>query len=88
MCRKRTITSWEGLNILGFDDISSNSFLESSPYEESNDSSNDFSANEPSVTTKKMAQYVAFRVHIAPEQVFKQSCDPSKKIHPKNSESA
>ena len=68
--------------------IGSNSAQKLSPNEKPNDSSNDFSANEPSVTTKKMAQYVAFRVHIAPEQVFKQSCDPSKKIHPKNSESA
>ena len=42
----------EGLNILGFDDTGSNSAEESSANEESNDASDDFSANEPSTSKK------------------------------------
>ena len=42
----------EGLNIFGFDDNSSNIAQESSPNEESNDSGDDFSANEPSTSKK------------------------------------
>ena len=61
----------EGMNIHGFDDNGSNSAKESSPNKESNDSSNDFSANKHS-TSKKMAQHVVSRVHMAPEEVFKQ----------------
>ena len=38
----------EGLNILRFDNNGSNNTLESSPKEESNNSSDDFSANKPS----------------------------------------
>ena len=62
----------ERLTLLGFDNNSSNSAQESSPYEESNDSSNDlFLANKPS-TSKEMAQNVAFLVHMAPEEALNQ----------------
>ena len=59
--------------MLGFDNNGSNSAQESSHNEESNDSSDDFSANncKPS-TRKKMAQNVVFCVHIAPEEAFEQ----------------
>ena len=62
MLRKWTITFSEGLSILGFDNKHSNSAQESSPNKESNDSNNNFSANEPS-TSKKMAQHVVSRVY-------------------------
>ena len=61
----------EGLSMLGFDNKSSNSAQESSPYEEPNDSSNDFSANKPSAS-QKMDQNVVFRVIMAPEEAFEQ----------------
>ena len=47
------------------DNNGSNSTQESSPNEESNDSSDDFSANKPS-TSKKMAHNIVFCVHMAP----------------------
>ena len=45
MLKKRTVMFSEGLTVLGFDNNGSNSARESSPYEESNDSSDDFSTN-------------------------------------------
>ena len=57
--------------MLGFDINGSNSTQESSPNEESNDSADDFLANKPS-TSKKMAQNVVFRIHMAPEEAFEQ----------------
>ena len=54
MLRKRTVTFSEGLKIFGFDNSGSTSGQESSPNEESNDSSEYWSANEPSAS-KKMA---------------------------------
>ena len=62
MGRKRAITFSEGLNILGFDNNCSNSTEESSLNKESNDSSDDFSANELSAN-KKMAQHVVSHVY-------------------------
>ena len=53
MLRKRTNIFLEGLAMLGFDNNSSNSTQESSPYKESNDFNDDFSSNKPS-TSKKM----------------------------------
>ena len=50
-----------GLTTLGFDSNSSNRAQESSPNQESNDSIDDFSANELS-TSKKLAQNIAFHV--------------------------
>ena len=43
---KRTVTFLEGLNIRGFDDNGCKSTQKSSPNKESNDFSDDFSANE------------------------------------------
>ena len=71
MLRKRTVSFSEVLNILQFDDNCSNSTQESSPYEESNASSHDFSANDLS-TSKKVAQHMVSRVYMAPEEVFEQ----------------
>ena len=53
MLRKRTIMFLEGLTVLGFDNISNNSPAESSFNEESNDCSDDFSANKLSTSKKK-----------------------------------
>ena len=58
----------KGLTELGFDNKGSNRAQESTPNEESNDSSDDFSKNKPS-TSKKMTQNIALHVHMAPEQV-------------------
>ena len=66
--------------MLGVDNNSSNSAQESSPSEESNDSSEDFSANKLS-TSQKMAQNLAFHVHTVPEEAFEQG----HKINPKKS---
>ena len=57
--------------MLGFDNNGSNITQESSPNKESNDSNDDFSANEPSIS-KKMAYHMVSRVHIASEEVFEQ----------------
>ena len=57
--------------MLGFEDNRSKSAQESSANEEFNDSSDALSANQPS-TSKKMAQHVVSRVHMAPEEVCKQ----------------
>ena len=65
--------------MLGFDDNGSNSARESCPYKESNDSSDDFSANELSAS-KKMAQYLVSGVHIAPDEMFEQSHTSNRKI--------
>ena len=65
--------------MLCFDDNSSNNVQDLSPNKESNYSSNEFSANEPS-TSKKMAHHVVDRVHIAPEKVFEQGHVINKKI--------
>ena len=63
----------EGLTIHGFyNNNNSNSAQESNPIEESNGSSIDFSPSELDAN-KKMAQYELFHVHIAAEEVFKQS---------------
>ena len=67
-----TLMLLEGLTMLGFDNNGSNSAQESSPNEESNESSEDFSANKLS-TSEKMAQNVMFHVHMASEEVFEQS---------------
>ena len=72
--------------MLGFDNNGSNSAQESSPKEESNDSSGNFSANKWS-TSKKMAQNVVFYARMAPEEAFEQG-DRWKNIHPTNSELA
>ena len=61
----------KGLTMLGFANNGSNSAQESSPNRESNDSSDDFSADKPS-TSNKMAENVVFHVHMAPEEVFEQ----------------
>ena len=61
----------EGLTMLGFLSDGSNSAQESSPNEECNNSSDDFSANKPS-SRKKMAQNIVFRVPMAPEETFEQ----------------
>ena len=50
--------------MLGFDNSSTNSAQKSSPNKESNDPSDDFSANKPS-TVKKMAQNLELCVHMA-----------------------
>ena len=57
--------------MLGFDRNDSKSVQQLSPNEESDDSSDDFSANELS-TSKKMAQNVVFHVHMALEEAFEQ----------------
>ena len=59
-----------------------NHYGESNPNEESNDSSDDFSANKPSAS-KKMAQNVMFHVPMAPEEAFEEGhmINP-KNIHP------
>ena len=57
--------------MLGFDKNSSNSAQESSANEESNNSNDDFSANKPS-TRNKMAQNIAFHIHVALEEAFQQ----------------
>ena len=61
----------KGLTMLGFANNGSNSAQESSPNRESNDSSDDFSADKPS-TSNKMAENVVFHVHMAPEEAFEQ----------------
>ena len=61
----------EGLNVVGFDHNGSNGTQESSPNKKFNDSNDDFSANEPSIS-KKMAYHMVSRVHIASEEVFEQ----------------
>ena len=71
MLRKKTAMFSEGLNIFGFDHNRSNSAQESSPNKESNDSSDDFSANEPS-TSKKMAQHVVSCVHMLQNRCLNQ----------------
>ena len=71
MLRKRTIMFSEGLTTLGFDNNSSNSAQESSPNQDSYDSSDDFSANKWS-TSKKMARNIVFQVHMGPNDVFDQ----------------
>ena len=62
--------------MLGFDDIGGDSTQESSPYEESNDFSEDVFANKPRKRRKKRkekkAELVVVRVSIASEVVFKQ----------------
>ena len=73
----------ESLTILGFNNNGSNSAQELSPNEESNDSSGDFSANKL-CTNKKMAQHVAFGVHMAPEEAFEQSHVQQTKKYPAN----
>ena len=57
----------EGLTMLGFDNNGNNSAQQSSPDEESNDSSDSFSTNKQNIG-KKMIQNVVFRVQIAPER--------------------
>ena len=57
--------------MLGFDDNGSNSAQESSPNEESNDSSHLFSADKQITSTKKQktkVKNVVFHVHMAPER--------------------
>ena len=69
----------ESFTMFIFDCNSNNSTLESSLNEESNDSSDDFSANELSAS-KKMAQYLVSGVHIAPDEMFEQSHTSNRKI--------
>ena len=57
--------------MLGFDNDDSNSAQESSLDEESNDSSDDFSASKLR-TRKKMAENVVSRIQMAPEEAFEQ----------------
>ena len=57
----------EGMTMLGFDNNGNNSAQQSSPDEESNDSSDSFSTNKQNIG-KKMIQNVVFRVQIAPER--------------------
>ena len=52
----------EGLTMLGFDNNGSNSAQESSPNEEHNDSSNDFSAYTPSTSKRLSLLLVPLRV--------------------------
>ena len=71
----------DGLTVLGFDSNGSNSAQGSSLSEEYNDSRDDFSANKSS-TSKKMAQNIVFRVHMAPEEAFEQGHVIDKKYPP------
>ena len=73
------------MTTLGFDNNGSNSAQESSPSEESNDSSGDFSANKPS-TSKKMAQNIARCVHMASEEAFEQGHMIDRKISTKQTQ--
>ena len=57
MLRNELLLFFEGLNMLGFDDNGSNSARESCPYKESNDSSDDFSANELSTSKKNGSEH-------------------------------
>ena len=75
--------------MLGVDNNSSNSAQESSPNQDSYDSSDDFSANKRS-TSKKMARNKVFQVHMVPDDVFDQGHVskkvPQSKIFPTMSE--
>ena len=71
--KKKNCYVFASLTIVGFDNNDSSSTQESSPNEEYNDSSDDFSANKPS-TSKEMAQNVVFYVHMVLEDVFEQGC--------------
>ena len=62
----------EGFTMLGSEHNGKNGAQKSSPNEESNDSSDDFSANKPPSASKKMGQNVVFRDHMAPEEPSEQ----------------
>ena len=76
----------EFLNIPQFDYNHNNSTQVSSPNVESNDSSDDFAANEPSTSKKSGSTHGVSYPYGSGRGVQTRSCDRSKHIHPTNSE--
>ena len=84
--KKKNVTFSSGLNILGSDDNGSNNAQESSPNEESNDSSDDIFSKLTKYKWENGSTCSASCLYGSRSGVRTRSRDQSKSLHPTNSE--